>query len=598
MKSIKDINLKELIKGRDYHSSPSDWEDEVLYFLLVDRFSNGNEKDMYRPEDYENAIVDGESQKRWDEAGRKWNGGTLKGIQSKLGYLKNLGVTAIWISPVFKQVAFEESYHGYGIQNFLDIDPHFGSREDLKNLVEEAHKNGIYVIADIILNHTGNVFSYKEQDTAYSGEQFEMEAFLNEKGEALIPVDDLHVDDIWPDGGVWPKELMRRETFSRKGHITDWESYPEYVEGDFYSLKNIHTGEGKYNDFIPTEALRVLTECYKYWMAYADLDGFRLDTVKHLEHGATRYFSTEIHEFAKVLGKKNFYIIGEITGGLEFAVESLDKTGLDAALGINEIPEKLENVAKGYFDPVVFFDIFKNSKLRGEEENRWYRDNVITMFDDHDMVTYREHKNRFCADKNTCQLLLNAVFLDLFSLGIPCIYYGTEQGFDGSGDREKYVRECMFGGEFGAFRTRGKHFFDEKNTLYLQVSKLCRIRKENLILRQGRQYQREISYNGEEFDLPHKLGKDRHEGVIAWSRILSQNEAVMAINCDMEKERKVYVMLDFTNNIEGDEFICMYSSENSQEGSVVKATLKSENLVIPVTVPKSGCVIYRRKDRL
>jgi glycosidase len=595
MKSIKDINLKELMKERTYYNSPYDWEDEILYFLLVDRFSNGTEKDIYRPEDYENAIVDEESRKRWDEAGDKWNGGTLKGIQGKLSYLKNMGVTAIWISPVFKQVAFEESYHGYGIQDFLNIDPHFGSREDLKNLVEEAHKNGIYVIVDIILNHTGNVFSYKETDTPYNGKQFEMKAFLNEKGEAVIPVDDPPIDDIWPDGGVWPKEIMNRETFGRKGYIIDWESYPEYVEGDFYSLKSIHTGEGKYTDFSPSKALRVLTECYKYWMAYADIDGFRLDTVKHLEHGATRYFSTEIHEFAKVLGKKNFYIIGEITGGLEFAMESLDKTGIDAALGINEIPEKLENVAKGYFDPVVFFDIFKNSKLRGEIENRWYRDNVITMFDDHDMVTYKEHKNRFCADKNTNALILNALFLDLFSLGIPCIYYGTEQGFDGSGNREKYVRECMFGGEFGAFRSRGKHFFDDKNPIYTQLSRISQIRRDNLTLRQGRQYQRKVSYDGNNFEFPHKLGEARHEGVIVWSRILSQDEVILAINCDMEEELMVYVTLDLNVNIEGDEFRCIYSSENHQEETVVKAVFINENLVIPVIVPKSGCVIYSKK---
>ena len=138
----------------------------------------------------------------------------------------------------------------------------------------------------------------------------------------------------------------------------------------------------------------MLTECYKYWIAYADIDGFRLDTVKHLEQGATRYFSTEIHEYTKTIGKNNFYIIGEITGGLEFAVETLEKTGLNAALGINKIPEKLENVTKGYTDPVEFFDIFKNSKLLGENENTWYRDNVITMFDDHDMVIYHDKKTQ------------------------------------------------------------------------------------------------------------------------------------------------------------------------------------------------------------
>ena len=69
-------------------------------------------------------------------------------------------MTAIWISPIFKQVSFQETYHGYGIQNFLDVDPHFGTRQDLKELINTAHQHGIYVILDIILNHSGNVFSY------------------------------------------------------------------------------------------------------------------------------------------------------------------------------------------------------------------------------------------------------------------------------------------------------------------------------------------------------------------------------------------------------------------------------------------------------
>jgi glycosidase len=94
--------------------------------------------------------------------GDGWQGGTLKGLKSKLGYLRRLGVTAIWISPVFKQVAFRPTYHGYGIQDFLEIDPHFGTREDLRNPVDAAHQQGIYCILDIILNHSGDVFGYKD----------------------------------------------------------------------------------------------------------------------------------------------------------------------------------------------------------------------------------------------------------------------------------------------------------------------------------------------------------------------------------------------------------------------------------------------------
>ena len=96
----------------------------------------------------------------WLGAGGGWQGGTLEGLRSKLGYLRRLGITALWVSPLFRQVAFEPSYHGYGIQNFLDVDPHFGTREEFRDFVQAAHEQGIYVILDIIAHHTGNVFTY------------------------------------------------------------------------------------------------------------------------------------------------------------------------------------------------------------------------------------------------------------------------------------------------------------------------------------------------------------------------------------------------------------------------------------------------------
>ena len=96
----------------------------------------------------------------WFRAGGGWQGGTLRGLKSKLGYLRRLGITALWVSPIFRQVAFEPSYHGYGIQNFLDVDPHFGTREEFRDFVQAAHEQGIYIILDIIAHHTGNVFAY------------------------------------------------------------------------------------------------------------------------------------------------------------------------------------------------------------------------------------------------------------------------------------------------------------------------------------------------------------------------------------------------------------------------------------------------------
>ena len=594
-----DFDLEKITEGKEYFPSPQAWEEQILYFLLVDRFNDGEEYPLYNhDQDYENALQSEETRNAWENSGSTWNGGNLEGLIEKLDYLEELGITGIWISPVLKQAPFADTYHGYGIQNFLEVDPHFGTREDLKMLTEEAHKRDILVILDVILNHAGDVFSYKGETPSYDGSQHPVEGFRDESGQPSLNPESPDFDRAWPDGGVWPAELFELETFSRKGYITDWDDYPEYIEGDFHSLKNIDTGSGELENFRASKALEVLTKCYKYWIAYADLDGFRLDTVKHLFPGATRYFVTEIHEFAHTLGKKNFYIIGEITGGMEFARDMCRKTGLNAALGINRIPENLEKTAKGYQKPEEYFSKFKNTQLMGEDEYKWYKNNVITMFDDHDMVYKQNHKERFCADRKTAPLLKNAIFLNLFTPGIPCIYYGTEQGFDGEGDRDKYVREAMFGGDFGAFRTTSRNFFDENSDIYQEMSELASLRNEHSALQMGRQYLREISHGSdnsiENFQLPGEDISERYEGIIGWSRIFSQVEYLLAVNSNLETGLEAKIMIDSDLNQPGEHFKCLYSSNSDQKNDRAEIReLDPENYFIKVSVPARGRVIYK-----
>ncbi|MFW5988486.1 MAG: alpha-amylase family glycosyl hydrolase [bacterium] len=593
MRSCNEFDLKELVKNRDYTKSPEGWEEQILYFLLVDRFNNGRDYPLYDPEkDYENALKSEESKKEWLENSYTWNGGSIKGIIKKLDYLEEMGITAIWLSPILKQAAYSTSYHGYGIQNFLEIDPHFGSKEDLRDLVDAAHARGMYVILDIILNHTGDVFAYQNPGPYDSTEKKVLGFFDKDKNPTIDP----HNPDYnaaWPDGGVWPQEIFNLSTFSRKGTIENWDNYPEYIEGDFYSLKNIHTGWGSLKYFKPSLALETLTECYKYWIAYADLDGFRIDTVKHMFPGATKSFAVEIHEFAYSIGKKNFYLIGEIAGGLEFAKNLMEQTGLDAALGINSIPMNLENVAKGYQAADDYFSIFTNSKLLGQFENQWYQSNIITMFNDHDMIYNQDYKARFAADKEKAPLLHNALFLNLFSAGIPCIYYGTEQGFDGAGDSEKYIREAMFGGKYGAFRTQNRSFFDSENPIYKSVKKFVSIRNQELGLQMGRQYLREISFSNQPFNFP-SCENENCCDVVCWSRLFNRTEYMLAINCNLKEAKTVKVMVDSDLHQPGDIFKCIYSSDSEQitdQAEVIE--LNPEYYYITLTVPAQGRVIFK-----
>ena len=595
MKSIQDFNLKEITEKREYQKSPEAWDEQIFYFLLIDRFASEKEYPLYdEKNDYENALKTDAAKDKWLESGEKWIGGSLKGITDKLDYLKELGVSVLWISPVLKQPVYSDNYHGYGTQNFLEIDPHFGTKAELKNLVAEAHQKGIYIILDVIINHTADVLLYDADDAFYTGQDYPVKAFRDKDGKAVVDPDNPDYSTTWPEGGVWPQEIFNLETFSKKGYIRNWDSDPEFREGDFFSLKNINTGSGKVDDYKPSEALKVLTECYKYWIAYADLDGFRLDTVKHLDPGAVRFFVTEIKEFTQTLGKKDFYILGEITGGMEFAKSICENTGLDAALGINKIPEILENVAKGYSAAENYFSIFTNSQVLSEGENQWYHKRVITMFDDHDMVYKPKHKERFTADKKTAPLLKNAVFLNFFTAGIPCIYYGTEQAFDGSGDHDKYVRESMFGGEFGAFRTRNRSFFNSKHPVYQEMKKLAELRNEYIHLRLGRQYLREISdLKNKDFHLP-QADQTRCREIIAWSRIFSQDEFLLAVNCELDRAQKAKVLIDSEIHLPGEKFVCVYSSNQKKIGEEleIKAADQGKNY-LELDIPAKGRAIYK-----
>ncbi len=127
LKSINDIDFDALSRNRTYHESPTDWEDQALYFLIVDRFSNGLETDemIFDPHTDTDSILTHNKAEEWNYAGSEWNGGNLNGVMSKLDYLKNMGITTLWLSPIFKQTTMGHSYHGYGIQDFLNVDPHF-----------------------------------------------------------------------------------------------------------------------------------------------------------------------------------------------------------------------------------------------------------------------------------------------------------------------------------------------------------------------------------------------------------------------------------------------------------------------------------------
>ncbi len=529
--ALQSVQQLDFTPQEDVFPSPADWRDAFIYFLLVDRFDN-NGKGL-RP--YGSSAPRG----RDPAQGKIFQGGNLKGVTRRLNYIKGLGANAVWLSPIFKNRAEKsDSYHGYGIQNFLEVDPRFGTREDLQKLVREAHARGMYVILDIILNHTGDNWAYPGDFPYFysreAGGPFDF-GFWRESGAAA---------NAPADRAVWPVELQRPECYKRRGQIVDWNDPEQAINGDFLSLKEL--------DIRRPDVLDTLIKAYKHWIAVADIDGLRVDTVKHMESSATAIFCNAIREYARRIGKHNFFIFGEIVAddatlqrylGRNSRIEGTNERfpSLDAALDF-PLYFILEETLKGFLNPAQLrarYERFKTEYADHGEAGQYF----VTFVDNHDQMArpYRRfmHGNPFPE-----QAALAAGYL-LTSPGVPCLYYGTEQGFDGGGDNDSYVRECMFGGEWGAFDSRERHFFRPAHPIYKRIAEIAAIRRAEPALRYGRQYFREISGNGVDFGYP-------LDGrcTLAYSRILDDVEVLVALNLDAAP-REDYVTVDFNLHAPG-----------------------------------------------
>ena len=189
----------------------------------------------------------------------------------------------------------------------------------------------------------------------------------------------------------------------------------------------------------------------------------------------------------------------------------------------------------------------------------------------------------------------------LTTIGIPCIYYGSEQSFDGSGGNglpghgaDQWIRECMFGGKFGAFRSQNKHFFIEGG-LYHEIARVAGLRREHLALTRGRQYLREISTDGKGFGYPFKIGQARMKGVIAWSRIFNNVEIVCAINTDVDEERKTWVTVDEEIHDDGHVLTAIYEAPTkTSTGASVTVETKVGRAVVQIAVPPAGFVMFTK----
>ncbi|MEI8132513.1 MAG: alpha-amylase family glycosyl hydrolase [Leptolinea sp.] len=547
--------------------SPDDWRDLPIYFVLIDRFNNPVALPHSAP---------------WNEPYDGFQGGTFEGIRQRLDYIQRLGFRALWLSPVLKNCTYNPySYHGYGIQNFLAIDPRFSSdpakarldpyfvEKELERLVEEAHARGIYVIFDIVLNHTGDVFEYTGfgSTAPWVRDPYRI-AWRDVDGSPRSdwpePPKDAHCD-----AAILPVELRNNAYFRRRGQGDE-------SSGDFVSLKELIT-DYKEKDPIRGEIYPVretLTRAYQYLMARFDPDGFRIDTLKYLELEFAMSFGNDIREFALSIGKKNFFNFGEVYESEDVSTRKAggNSSGPKNLVGVNATLDfpllfHLPDVDKGQLPPTKLSEMYAHrhsnqrsfTSMHGEASKTF-----VTFLDNHD-----QYHRFFFADPQNPHKFDDQMAIGigcLFTmLGIPCLYYGTEQGLSGSGKQVEEVREALWGKEYA---------FDEAHPFYQVTRKIAAVRASQTALRYGRQYFRPVSGDGFHFGISKTV-----EGILAYSRLLSDEEVVIVANTSVSTLWEGDILVDYDLNARAKIFDLLYCNHESKAEVQVVEKSKSKTIV-------------------
>eukprot|EP00727_Mastigamoeba_balamuthi_P000279 m51a1_g10248 putative alpha amylase catalytic region (850) ;mRNA; r:46522-49700 len=435
-------------KGRGkYYASPSFWGAELVYQIQVDRFNNGNlSNDRLNLPDTQAANQDTPNQYGLPDYRM---GGDLSGITARLDYLKDLGITSLWITPFLKH---NGDYHGYCVTDYTEVDPGFGTADELRELVRQAHARGIRIVMDVVFNHIC------DKKTHYSRQP------------------DSHVDcastldaAYWagqPGGSTKQGEMAFGDTFfapfrtkyflNRCGPNTGAEMSSEesrVMFGDFTDLMfDLDTRNYDFQE--------IFTALHKYWIAFADIDGFRLDAAKFTTADFIAYFSTMVRDYAKSIGKENFLILGEVASTPEWIARSLGKMSSNPANPNDHgnvpaaLTSRLADLKSTYLahptckypglDAVYNFalsgtlkDLLMNQRNAHALEDAFsaqYQQSLAAQNDarlDWNHVEIHDWPRVVEGGSDPTKSRLAVAALPLIQ-GTPVLYYGIEQGFNGN----------------------------------------------------------------------------------------------------------------------------------------------------------------------
>lgn len=415
---------------------------DVLYMLMPDRFANGNAAND-NDKTLSPSTVD-----RKDPNAR--HGGDLAGIEKHLDYFNELGITALWFTPVLENSMTGGSYHGYATTNYYNVDPRFGTNNEYKNLIDKAHNKGLKIVMDMIFNHCGSEHPWLKDMPSHDWFNFpDYEKNFVQTNFKLTP----HVD---PYSSDYDFKTMNDGWFVR--------SMPDLNQ------RNPHV-------------LRYLIQNSFWWIEFAGIDGIRMDTYPYADFDGMAKWMKEINE-----EYPNFNVVGEswVTEPAYTAYWQKDS--------------KLAAPRNSNLKTVMDFSFYdKINQAKNEEStedwkglNRIYNNfvydylypnplSVMAFLDNHDT-------NRFLEDGNDIAELKQAVTLLLTIPRIPQLYYGTEIMMNGRKNvSDGYVRKDFPGGWAGdaqnAFTREGRS--PQQNEIFDYISKLLHWRKDNAVISEG-----------------------------------------------------------------------------------------------------------------
>ncbi|EMF55568.1 pullulanase-type alpha-1,6-glucosidase [Streptomyces bottropensis] len=479
---------------------------EQFYFVLPDRFANGD-----RAND-KGGLTGSRLATGYDPTDKGfYQGGDLKGITRRLDYIKGLGTTSIWLAPIFKNQPVQGTgenasagYHGYWITDFTKVDPHFGTDKDLQTLISKAHAKGMKVFFDVITNHTADVVDNEEKSYDY----------LSKGAFPYLTKDGKPFDDTDHAAGGTGFPSVDRDSFPRtpvvpaakkNTKVPSWLNDPTMyhnrgdstwagesaTHGDFVGLDDLWTER--------PEVVSGMEKIYEKWVRDFRIDGFRIDTVKHVDMRFWTRWATALDAYAAKKGRDDFFMFGEVYSA-DTSVTSpyVTRGRLDSTL---DFP--FQDAARSYASQggsakklaAVFGDDYKYTT---DKANAYEQ---VTFLGNHDMGrigTFLKQDNPKASDAELLAKDRLANELMFLGRGNPVVYYGDEQGFTGAGG-DKDARQTMFASktadyldddQLGTDRTHATDAYDTRAPLYRQISALAKLRKAHPALADGVQTER------------------------------------------------------------------------------------------------------------